>query len=556
MNKLLNGSAAIFLIALFTTTVGPCNKAQAQSKDFNTGKNLEIQYNILKELSRGYVDTLNLSKLLKIGIDAMLDSIDPYTEYIPDEDNDAIELLTTASYGGIGAMIKKIDSVGVLISEPYINTPAVKFGLEPGDVILKINGADVKSLSATECSNRMKGEPGTDVTFLVKKGRTGISKEIKVTRERIHISDVPFSGILSGNRWIAKSDTLNSGKKIGYIKIDGFTLGGSKDVKKALVDLKQKGADKIILDLRGNGGGLLDEAVGIVSLFVPRGTKVVSQMGRDSSTLVVYKTLEEPVDTLIPLMILTNSGSASSSEIVSGALQDLDRAKIAGTRTYGKGLVQSTAPVGYNGTMKYTIAKYYTPSGRCVQAIDYSNRNSDGSFGNVPDSLKKAFKTRNGRTVYDGGGITPDIKITSTPYSRPLVALVMNDVINDYAIHYYKKHQSIASPADFKMTDAEYADFAKFAATKQFDTRSSAQVELEQMIKSAKAENLYDINKPEFEALEKKLSLTKEQLLNVKREEIQPVVEQEIVSKYYYTQGRMESIIRTDKQLHKAIQNF
>lgn len=556
MNKLLNGSAAIFLIALFTTTVGPCNKAQAQSKDFNTGKNLEIQYNILKELSRGYVDTLNLSKLLKIGIDAMLDSIDPYTEYIPDEDNDAIELLTTASYGGIGAMIKKIDSVGVLISEPYINTPAVKFGLEPGDVILKINGADVKSLSATECSNRMKGEPGTDVTFLVKKGRTGISKEIKVTRERIHISDVPFSGILSGNRWIAKSDTLNSGKKIGYIKIDGFTLGGSKDVKKALVDLKQKGADKIILDLRGNGGGLLDEAVGIVSLFVPRGTKVVSQMGRDSSTLVVYKTLEEPVDTLIPLMILTNSGSASSSEIVSGALQDLDRAKIAGTRTYGKGLVQSTAPVGYNGTMKYTIAKYYTPSGRCVQAIDYSNRNSDGSFGNVPDSLKKAFKTRNGRTVYDGGGITPDIKITSTPYSRPLVALVMNDVINDYAIHYYKKHQSIASPADFKMTDAEYADFAKFATTKQFDTRSSAQVELEQMIKSAKAENLYDINKPEFEALEKKLSLTKEQLLNVKREEIQPVVEQEIVSKYYYTQGRMESIIRTDKQLHKAIQNF
>ncbi len=300
----------------------------------------------------------------------------------------------------------------------------------------------------------------------------------------------------------------------------------------------------------------MEEAVNIVSLFVPKGTKVVSQMGRDSSTLVIYKTTEEPVDTAIPLMVLANSGSASSSEIVSGSLQDLDRAKIVGTRTYGKGLVQSTAPVGYNGIIKYTIAKYYTPSGRCVQAIDYSSRNSDGSIGNVPDSLKKAFKTKNGRTVYDGGGITPDITIPSVPYSRPLIALVMNDVVNDYAISYYKKHNSIASPAQFKMTDAEYSDFVKYAASKQFDTRSSAQVELEQMIKSAKEENLYNINKTEFEALEKRLSMSKEQLLTVKREEIQPVVEQEIAAKYYFTPGRMETIIQTDAQLHKAIKCF
>lgn len=556
MNKLFKTLVTALSVCACVAFTGIYNISNAQNKEFNTGKTLEIQYNILRELSRGYVDTLNLSKILSVGIDAMLDSIDPYTEYIPDEDNEAIELMTTATYGGIGAIIKKIDSLGVLISEPYINTPAVKFGLEPGDIILKINGTDVKPLSATECSNRMKGEPGTDVTFLVKKGRGGQMKEIKVTRERVHISDVPFSGILAGDKWIEASDTLNKGKKIGYIKLDGFTLGGSKDVRKALVDLKQKGADKIILDLRGNGGGLLEEAVNIVSLFVPRGTKVVSQMGRDSSTLVIYKTTEEPVDTTIPLMVLANSGSASSSEIVSGALQDLDRAKIVGTRTYGKGLVQSPAPVGYNGIIKYTIAKYYTPSGRCVQAIDYSNRNSDGSIGNVPDSLKKAFKTKNGRTVYDGGGITPDVIIPSIPYSRPLIALVMNDVVNDYAIDYYKKHNSIASPAQFKMTEAEYADFAKFAASKKFDTRSSAQVELEQMIKSAKAENLYEINKAEFEALEKRLSVSKEKLLTLKREEIQPVVEQEIVSKFYYTPGRMESIIRTDAQLHKAIKNF
>lgn len=515
---------------------------QAQTKEFSASKNLEIQYNILRELYQKYVDTVNIAKLVNVGIDAMLESLDPYTEYIPEEYDDAIELMTTASYGGIGSTIKKVDSLGVVITEPYLGSPAAKNGLEPGDIILKIDGKEVKPMSATECSNMMKGQPGTEVVFFIVKGRTGVQQEVKIKRERIHIPDISYSGIIKD--------------KTGYIKLDGFTYEGSKDVKKAVLDLKSKGAEKLVLDLRGNGGGLMEEAINIISLFVPKGTKAVSQMGRDSSSLIVYKTTEEPVDTLMPLMVLVNSGSASSSEIVTGAMQDLDRAKIVGTRTFGKGLVQLPVQVGYNGTMKFTIAKYYTPSGRCVQAIDYSSRNEDGSVGYIPDSLKRAFKTKSGRVVYDGGGITPDIEIPSDTYSRALVSLVMNDVIGDYAVQYYKNHKTISVPATFSLTDAEYDDFVKFASKKNFDPRSSAGIQLEQMIKSAKAEDLYDLNKSGFDLLQKNLVMSKEQILKVKRDEIKPVVEQEIVGKYYYTGGKVESLLRSDEQLHKAIEKF
>jgi C-terminal peptidase (prc) len=551
--KLFSILTASFKCAIIIFIVSVNSSANAQSKDFKTAKNLEIQYNILRELSQKYVDTVNLDKLVNKGIEAMLQSLDPYTEYIPDEDSDAIELMTTATYGGVGALINKQDSAGVLISEPYLNSPASKNGLEPGDIILKINGEDIIPLNASESSDKMKGQPGTEVKFLVKKGRTGETKEIKITRERIHISDLSFYGILEGEKWIEKNDSSNI-KKIGYLKLDGFTVNGSKEVKNAVQDLKNRGADKLVLDLRGNGGGLMEEAINIISLFVPKGTEVVSQMGRDSSSLIKYKTLEEPIDTIIPLLVLVNSGSASSSEIVAGSLQDLDRATIAGTRTFGKGLIQLTSPVGYNGVMKFTIAKYYIPSGRCIQAIDYEHRNEDGSVGAVPDSLKKAFKTKNGRIVYDGGGITPDIEIKSQPYSRQLVSLVFNNIINDYAIEYYKKHDSIAKPDVFKLSDSDYEEFIKFASSKNFDTRSSSQILLEQMIKSAKSEDLYNINKEELESLEKKFSMTKEQTLKIKRAEIQPVIEQEIVTKYYYTPGRIETIIQSDEQLHKAIQ--
>ncbi|MBQ7773210.1 MAG: S41 family peptidase [Bacteroidales bacterium] len=512
----------------------------AQSADFKTGKALEAQYNILRELSVGFVDTVDVEELVNVGIDAMLNSLDPYTEYIPDENEEDLEMMRTASYGGIGAMIRKIDSVGVLISQPYLGSPAVKYGIEPGDFILAIDGESVLPLPVDKCSERMKGQPGTQVKFLVRKGRTGEEKEIIVTRERVHIPDVSYSGVLRDS--------------IGYIRHDAFTDGGHRDFRKAFMSLKEKGIAHLVIDLRSNGGGIVDEAVNILSLFLPKGTAVVSAKGRTPQSEFVMRTMQEPADTLIPITVLVNSGSASASEIIAGAIQDLDRGTIAGVRTYGKGLVQGFRPVGYNGNLKFTTAKYYTPSGRCVQAIDYSNRNSDGSVGAVPDSLKKAFKTlKKGRTVYDGGGITPDTTIKAESYSRPAYSLVANDIFGEYAIEYYKKHPAIASPAEFTVTDAEYEDFVQFASKKEFDSRSAAQAQLDQMLKSAKSEDLYDLYKAEFDALEKKLSISKEEMLRVKKAEFKPLLEEEIVYKYYYTPGRVESIIRNDLQLQKTL---
>ncbi len=511
----------------------------AQSAAFKTGKALEVQYNILKELSVGFVDSVDVEKLTNKGIEAMLNSLDPYTQYIPEENEEDLELMRSASYGGIGSVIRKIDTLGVLISQPYLGSPALKHGLEPGDIILKIDDASVLPLSATECSNRMKGQPGTQVKFLVKKGRTGEEKEIVITRERIHIPDVSFSGILRDS--------------IGYIKYEAFTDGGSRDFRKSFLELKEKGAKHLVIDLRGNGGGIVDEAVRILSLFLPKGTTVVTAKGRTPESAFAMKTQTEPLDTLIPITVLVNSSSASASEIVAGAIQDLDRGMIAGVRTYGKGLVQGFKPVGYNGNLKFTTAKYYTPSGRCVQAIDYSHRNEDGSVGYVPDSLKKAFTTLKGRTVYDGGGITPDTVIKAQNYSRPAYSLVANDIFGEYAIEYYKKHNTIASPSEFAITDAEYEDFVQFASKKEFDSRSSAVAHLDQMLKAAKSEDLYEPYKAEFEALEKKLTISKEEMLRVKKAEFKPLLEEEIVYKYYFTPGHIESIIRNDEQLTKVL---
>lgn len=536
MNRVISLTFALLLALL------AMGGAKAQSKEFEAGKNLHIYYNVLQMLQQGYVDSVSVDKLVKTSIDRMLASLDPYTEYLPDEQKEELELMTTASYGGVGSIIKKVDSLGVLITEPYAGSPAVKYGLEPGDIILKIDDTDVKGLNATECSNRMKGQPDTQVKFLVKKGRTGEVKEILLTRERIQIDNLSYYGILENN--------------IGYIKLDGFTVGLAKNFRKRFNELKERGAQKLIIDLRGNGGGIMDESVGILSTLLPKGTKVLSQMGRDSSSLVLYKTMEEPVDTLMPVMVLVNSASASASEILSGALQDLDRATIVGTRTYGKGLVQTTASTGYNGYLKFTTAKYYIPSGRCVQAIDYSNRNEDGSVGYIPDSLKRAFKTASGRTVYDGGGIEPDHTLKVERYSRPLYSLIMNDVVGDFAIEYYKRHKEIAPAEEFELTDAEYDEFVKFASGREFDQRSTAEIEFEKVLKSAQEEALYNHYKSEFDALQSKLKNSKEQVLRLLKEEVKPVIEQEIVAKYYYTFGRMASIIKSDKLLQQAIEKF
>jgi len=515
-------------------------RADAQSANFKIGKSLDVQMNVLKELSLLYVDSIDSEKLIMRAIDAMLESLDPYTVMIPAEDKESLELLTTGSYGGIGALIRK-EGNSVLLSEVYENTPASKAGLFAGDMIIKIDGISVTPLRVDECSAKMKGTPGTSVTFTIKKLRSGDTTDIVIIREKIHIPDVAYSGMLTDS--------------VGYIRITGFTIGGAKDVKNAIIELKKSPhLNRLIIDLRGNGGGLLDEAVDIVSLFVPKGTKVVSSLGKFRQADIEYHTKNEPVDINLPLVVLVNSSSASSSEIVAGALQDLDRATIVGTRTFGKGLVQSIRDVGCNNKIKVTTAKYYTPSGRCVQAIDYAQRNEDGSVGVIPDSLIRPFKTLvKGRTVYDGGGIIPDVRLEPQIFSRLAVALVFEEIIHDYSIEYFKNRVSIESPSKFSLTEKEYEDFVQWASGREFDYRTASEVEFDKLLSTAKRESLFEGMKDEIALLERKLKLGKTDVLRRAINEIRPLLEEEIVSRYYYQKGRIESMLRNDIQAAKAV---
>lgn len=512
--------------------------ATGQSAAFKLGKNLDIQLNVLRELSYLYVDSVEADNLVLSAVEAMLEGLDPYTVLIREEDRENLELLTTGSYGGIGAIIKKSEA-GIMITEVHEFSPAARAGIVAGDVILTIDGQSVAPLKVDECSARMKGVPGTQVEFTIKSLRDGLEKTIVITREKIHFPDVPYSGMVN--------DT------IGYIRITGFTIGGSKEVKRALIDLKKNPSLKrVILDLRGNGGGILDEAVDIVSLFVPKGTKVVSAIGKFRQADMDYYTREEPVDTTIPLIVMVNSSSASSSEIVAGALQDLDRATIAGTRTFGKGLVQSIRDVGFNYKLKITTAKYYTPSGRCVQAIDYSHRNEDGSIGYVPDSLIKSFKTLKGRTVYDGGGVTPDVYIEPKIYSRPALALIYGEILQEYSIEYYKNNITIDAPSTFSLSDQEYERFIEWAALRDFDHRTASEVEYDKLIALAAREGLYSDLRDELSKLGEKIKPDKTEVLRRNKAEIKALLEEEISARYYFQKGRAESMVRNDEQLHKA----
>lgn len=536
---------SIFLVALSLLLLG-VKPAVGQSDNFNFLKNLDIQYNILRILSTDFVDSIKYDKVILKGINSMLESLDPYTEYIPAENKPEIDLITTSSYDGIGSVIRKVDSLGVIISQPYANSPAIKYGLETGDIILEIDGADTKPLSSDECSKRMRGPSGSIVKFKVKKGRGGEVKDIEVVRGKVHTPDISYAGIL----YNLKGEKTS----YGYISLGGFTLGGGEEFRNKIKELKDAGAQKIIVDLRGNGGGIMDEAVDVVSAFVPKGSLVVTSKGRGKGSTFEYSTTKEPIDTQIPVMILTNSSSASSSEIVAGALQDWDRATIMGTRTFGKGLVQSFRNVGYDGNLKLTISKYYTPSGRCIQAMDYSKRNEDGSVSSVPDSLKKEFKTLvKGRSVYDGGGITPDSTITSDRLSRTLYSLVMNGVLDDYAVEFYKKNKEIGDLRTFELNDKQYEDFIKYVQKQNIDIRSGVEVAYDQMIEMAKSENLYEIDKEYYETLAKRVKLSKPDILRACKKEIAPVLEEEIATRYGFTEGGYLNGIKNDKTLWKAI---
>ena len=517
--------------------------AFAQSKSFTLGKWVEIQNSILKELNRSYVDTLPLNRIERLGIDAMLAGLDPYTVYVPEEEQENFQMMISGVYGGIGAVIYKPDVQGnVIINEPYAGSPAARGGLVCGDEIVEIDGVSTHGLTSAESSEKMRGKPGTPVVFKVKKLRDGATwkagdiVEVPIVRERINMPALEYVGMLDD--------------ETGYMLQTKFTEGVSFAVREGFLKLRAQGMKRLVLDLRGNGGGLLNEAVGIVSLFVPKGSVVVTQKGRTEQEFA-HKTTTDPIDTTLPIVVLVDSGSASASEIVSGALQDMDRATIIGTRTYGKGLVQSIRPLPYNGQLKVTTAKYYTPSGRCVQAIDYGHRNEDGSVGHIPDSLTHEFKTLHGRTVRDGGGITPDFEVKGHRYSRLTYSLVMNGIIEQYALKFVREHASIAPASEFHFT--EYEDFVAFAKDKEFDYRSSAKTMFDEMKKTLTEDGLSDAVSEELAALEKSLDIDKETFLRLKKDEIVPFIEEEIVVRYWFQEAGIQVRIRYDDQLKEAL---
>ena len=514
--------------------------ADAQSKNFKLGQWTEIHNSIVSELNRHYVDSLPVDRIMRAGIDAMLEELDPYTVYVPEEESEDLEMLLSKTYGGIGAVIHKKKEDNVIINEPYFGSPAHKNGLVCGDEILEIDGVPTKGLESRESSDRMKGKPGTTVVFKVRKVRTGDTVDVPVVRERIHFPDIDYAGMLN--------DTT------GYILQSGFTEGVGSQIREKTIQLKKQGMKRLVLDLRGNGGGLMSEAVNIVGNFVPKGSLVVSAKGNSADSQREYFTSSEPVDTQIPIIVLIDSGSASSSEIVAGALQDLDRAVIMGTRSYGKGLVQSFRPVAYNGQMKITTAKYYTPSGRCVQAIDYSNRNEDGSVGHIPDSLTREFKTASGRTVRDGGGITPDHEIKVPEYSRLVYSLVLNGVIDQYVIDYCRRHESLPAVEDFHFSDEDFEDFIRFAKTQDFDYRSSAKTLYDQMKKELEKDGLAQEMSEELNAIEKALEMDKEKFIRLKKDEIVPFIEEELATRYWFQEAGIKIRIRYDDQLKKALE--
>ena len=529
--KIILAAAAMFFSAAHTS--------DAQSQSFKLGQWVEIHNSILKELNATYVDSLQIDRIMRTGIDAMLEELDPYTIYIPEEENEDLQMMLSKTYGGIGAIIHKKKEENVIINEPYAGSPAQKYGLQCGDEIIAIDGVPTKGLESQESSNRMKGKPGTSVTFKVKKVRTGDTLDINIIRERIHFPDIEYAGMLD--------DTT------GYILQTGFTENVAADVRARFLELKKKGMKKFVLDLRGNGGGLMSEAIDIVSLFVPKGSLVVSSKGNTESSVNRYYTTSEPIDTLMPIVIMLDSGSASSSEIVSGALQDMDRATIMGKRSYGKGLVQSIRPIAYNGQLKVTTAKYYTPSGRCVQAIDYTHRNEDGSVGHIPDSLTREFRTAGGRIVRDGGGITPDVEIDSQDYSRLVYALVLGGVIDQYVIDYARRHAEIPAVKDFHFADEDFEDFIRFAKTQEFDYRSSAKTLYDQMKRELVKDGLAEAMAPELEAMEKALEMDKERFIRLKKDEIVPFIEEELATRYWFQEAGVEVRLRYDSQLKEAL---
>lgn len=520
-------------------------------RNFQIVKNLDVFNSVFKELDMFYVDTIDAEKMIQNGINGMLALTDPYTEYYPEEEMGSLKQMITGKYAGIGATIRYYDAKDrVVITEPLEGTPAQEAGLKAGDVILSVGGKDMvrgdmeKNELTDHVSQELRGEPGT--SFLLKVERPGKDKpqvlEFKITRRSIRQNPIPYYGMVADS--------------VGYLALTEFTENCAKDFKKAFIELKQEGASSLVIDLRGNGGGSLSEAVDIVNLFVPKGKEIVTLKGKVKQSEEGYKTESEPVDTEIPLVVLVDGSTASAAEIVSGSLQDLDRAVIVGKRTFGKGLVQVPRPLPYNGSLKVTTAKYYIPSGRCIQAIDYAKRNADGSVARTPDSLTHVFHTAAGREVRDGGGIRPDIEVKGEKYPNILFYLMNEDVIFDYGTQYVLNHPQLASVADFKLTDKDYEDFKALVKEKKFTYDRQSEKVLKNLKEVAEFEGYMDDAKAEFEALEKKLTHNLDRDLDHFRKPIQEMIAQEIIKRYFYQKGACMERLKDDEDLKKALETL
>jgi carboxyl-terminal processing protease len=527
----------IFSLVIVAAMVGMSFTPPAE-RYFEIAKNLDIFASLFKEVNALYVDEVNPNKLMRTGIDAMLNSLDPYTNYIPEDEVEDFRTMNAGQYGGIGAITRQIGrrTVVTMIYEGY---PAARNGLKIGDEILKMDDIDLSKLTMEEANHLMRGQIGTNVKLTVKRPGVATPVALEFKRERVKVSNVPYFGMVSD--------------EIGFVQLSDFTPDAGKEVKNAIVALKEKGAKGIILDLRGNPGGLLLEAVNICSIFLPKGNLVVSTKGKVEDANFVYETTLPPVDTEIPLAVLINRGSASASEIVAGTLQDYDRAIIVGEKSYGKGLVQLPRPLSYNSQVKITTAKYYTAAGRCIQVLDYTHRRSDGSVGAVPDSLKKSFKTTHGRTVFDGGGIDPDIITQSAEASAVTQTLYSEGFLFDYATEYYVKHPTIATAKDFSMTDPEYNEFVAWMKTKKYSYLSPVEVHLNLLMEEAKRERAINELKPQLDKLKTMVAEHRKNDLNNFKDQIRGLLEEDIVAHYYLERGATEVSFKSDQDVRKSI---
>lgn len=537
--KLRKKSGAIWLLAVLLFCSAAFWGFSRDERNFEISKNLNIYYTLFRELNLFYVDEIDPGDLVKKSMDAMLTTLDPYTTYISESEIEDFKLMTTGEYAGIGSLISKHKDE-VIIAEPYEGFPAFKAGLKAGDVLLEINGTSVLKKNTDDVSNLLKGQPNVPLTIKIKRPGTNKTMEKKLVRENIQLKSVPYYGMVSDS--------------VGYIILNQFTDKAAGEIKAALKNLKEQNAKSIVLDLRGNPGGLLDQAIEIVNLFVEKGADIVSTKGKVSQWDKSYKATKTPFDSKIPIAVLVNRGSASASEIVSGAIQDLDRGVIIGQRTFGKGLVQTTRNLTYNTKLKVTTAKYYIPSGRCIQALDYSHRNEDGSVGKIADSLITEFHTKNGRSVYDGGGVLPDLKIESERYSSLTVNLIRNFMVFDYATLYANTHNKIAGAKEFKISDEEFEKFSQYIKEQEFKYESESTEILDALKKSAKEEKYFDISANEFEALTAKLTPNLDRDLIRFKDEISDLLAHEIIKRYYYQKGGIEYSLQEDKTLLKAIE--